>query len=157
MSAAARTSYRSQITPWLRYGLALGAAWGSTFNLFGCWYLDKGGMIQMSEFFIAACIWSVSIVLFCILLRQLLRIPALGRFWFTSRLPAVVCILIGHIIYFAVNFRAMTIAPIDRVAPPYDPISISIGVIILFVFGFMEFPFLRKRAEFVNYPPDEQL
>jgi hypothetical protein len=146
MNAGIRTPYRSNIRPLFRYGIAFSAAWGAMFLALLAWGLSKGGMIEMGEFFVFAAIWSILITLFCILLSLTLRVPLLGRFWFGRRLPAIVSIVMGHAIYFTVNWSALNSTPLARVYPSYDPISVSMLGIVLFTLGFTQFPYFRHPS-----------
>jgi hypothetical protein len=160
MNAGVSKRYKSSIHPLLRYGLAFCAACSAM--LFWAVYtaavvamfswLIKDGAPDTVTIYGAFLLFGVFLFLFCVLVSQLLRISPLGRWWFGTRIPAIIAILLGCTIYFAVICMALNDTPINRVFPSYNPITVSLIAIALFTFGFMQFPFFRSRSRFSGNP-----
>jgi hypothetical protein len=164
MSAGVAERYKSSIHPLLRYGLAFCAAcsamvfWAvfavAVVHMFS--WLGNGPPDTVTttiQIYGAFLLVGVFVFLFCLLVSQLLRISSLGRWWFGTRIPSIIAILLGCAIYFAMIYSALNDTPIAHwELPPFVPITVLLISIALFTFGFMQFPFFRSPPRFSGNP-----
>jgi hypothetical protein len=146
---------RSSINPFLRYGLAAASVWAASFLFWVPEILSvnpKGGAPFFVVAFIEVSILSAILLVGCFLLGFLLRIPVLQKVWFSSRAPASVCIVAGHLIYFTCLFL-ISAAPERAFFPTANQAVLSSVIfaafagIAIFAFGFAHFPYLRRSRE----------